>query len=111
LEITFRGTGDHAHEAMRARSLLYLFFCITLKVLADSVDVKLMHRGRGRWRRIVINTCVIGQKISCIRVLFKIINVKAIGCGMEFHDPLRGMNLKDALPVVVAVICDSIFLA
>jgi hypothetical protein len=78
--------------------------------LADSVDVKLMHRGRGRWRRIVINTCVIDQMIGGLRVLFKVDNGKAIGCGMELHDPLRGMNLKDALPVV-AVICDSIFLA
>jgi hypothetical protein len=70
-----------------------------------------MHRGRGRWRRIVINTCIIDQKISHLRVLFKINNVKAIGCGMEFRNPSRGMNLKDALPVLVAVICDSIFLA
>jgi hypothetical protein len=56
LEIALRGASNHAHEAA---SLLDLFLCITLKVLVDSVDVKLMLRGQGSWRRIIINICVI----------------------------------------------------
>jgi hypothetical protein len=59
---------------------------------------------------IIINICVIDQKMSRLRILFKIDKVKAIGCWMKFHNPSRGMNLKDALPVV-AVIYDVMFLA
>jgi hypothetical protein len=94
----------------KCAQLVVLVFCITLKVLVDSVDVKLMHRGRGRWRRIIINICIIDQKISRLRVLFKINNVKAIGCRMELQDPSRGVSLKDVLPIM-AVICDPMFLA
>jgi hypothetical protein len=108
LEITFGGTGNHAHEVTSTRSLLYLFFCIILKVLVDSVDVKLMHKGRGRRRRIVLNTYIIDHKISRLRVLFKVNNVKAIGCGMEFHDPSRGMNLKDTFPAVAVICCVNV---
>jgi hypothetical protein len=69
LEIAFGGTGYHAHEAAGMRSLLNLFFCLTLKVLVDSVDVNLVIRGRVSPRDIIIDLSIIDQKISRLRVL------------------------------------------
>jgi hypothetical protein len=107
LEIALRGIEDHAHEAASTCSLLDLFFSVTLKVLADCVDVKLMIRGRVSPRRIVVNISVIDQKMSRLSVLFQINNVEA---RMELQDPMRGINHEDSLPIVT-VIRDLIFLA
>jgi hypothetical protein len=70
LEIAFGRTGYCAHEVAGTLSLLYLFFCVTLKVLADSVDVSLVIRGRVNPGDIVINISAIDQKISRLGVLF-----------------------------------------
>ncbi len=51
------------------------FFCVTLKILMDSVHVKLVIRGRGSPRSIAINIGVIDQKISRLGVLFHINSV------------------------------------
>ena len=79
---------------------LDLTFSETFKVVTDRVTMEMIP---GRW---------IGggnEEVCCLRVLFDVEYMEAIGGGREFKEPLRSVYFEDAI-AIPAVVGDAMFL-
>ncbi len=99
LEVTLRRSGNHAHKAVSAFSILDLLFGKAFIVGMNSVHVEVLISWRvivlGRRHRIIKLT-VVDKKESSIRVCLKVEHMKPLFSRLKFNNTLIRKDLKDS---------------
>jgi hypothetical protein len=113
LEVVLRRSGNHAHKAASAFSILDLLYGKAFVVGTNSVHVEVLISWRvivlGRRCRI-IKLSVTDKKKSSIRVCLKVEHMKPLFSRLKFNNTLIREDLKDPPPSILAIVLNVVFL-